>query len=312
MPSITVNLSDPGGRRYLKLGMEVEVNADVSAEIKAQGARIRDAIIMLLAGKTFNDISTPDGKVLLKAEVAAPAQPDSWGATRDSGLFYGFCCGINPVDQGRAATPRKICSTRYYVMSQDDQEALAAQWAAQLEDEADNADADGGGAAAADAEAADDKSCGAPRLWMTTLLPPSGPKLWPRMRRIRGRPPSAARVPVPAAEPFSSPTTDAQFKDMTEMSRQPRDNKLKRELDFILDIPLDVSAELGRTRLLINELLQLGQGSVVELNKLAGEPLEVYVNGKLVARGEAVVINEKFGVRLTDIISPIERVKQLG
>ncbi|MDE7064100.1 MAG: flagellar motor switch protein FliN [Desulfovibrionaceae bacterium] len=76
--------------------------------------------------------------------------------------------------------------------------------------------------------------------------------------------------------------------------------------------PLDVSAELGRTRLLINELLQLGQGSVVELNKLAGEPLEVYVNGKLVARGEAVVINEKFGVRLTDIISPIERVKQLG
>lgn len=105
---------------------------------------------------------------------------------------------------------------------------------------------------------------------------------------------------------------DAHFQDMTDMSRQHKDNKLKRELDFILDIPLDVSAELGRTRLLINELLQLGQGSVVELNKLAGEPLEVYVNGKLVARGEAVVINEKFGVRLTDIISPIERVKQLG
>lgn len=71
LPSITVNLSDSGGRRYLKLGMEVEVNADVSAEIKAQSARIRDAVIMLLAGKTFNDISTPDGKVLLKAEVAA-------------------------------------------------------------------------------------------------------------------------------------------------------------------------------------------------------------------------------------------------
>ncbi len=86
----------------------------------------------------------------------------------------------------------------------------------------------------------------------------------------------------------------------------------KRDLDFILDIPLEVSAELGRTKLLINELLQLGQGSVVELNKLAGEPLEIYVNGKLVARGEAVVINEKFGIRLTDIISPIERVKQLS
>lgn len=105
---------------------------------------------------------------------------------------------------------------------------------------------------------------------------------------------------------------DAQFKDMTDIAKAPRPDGHRRELDFILDIPLDVSAELGRTRLLINELLQLGQGSVVELNKLAGEPLEVYVNGKLVARGEAVVINEKFGVRLTDIISPIERVKQLA
>lgn len=105
---------------------------------------------------------------------------------------------------------------------------------------------------------------------------------------------------------------DAKFKDMTDIAKAPRPDGHRRELDFILDIPLDVSAELGRTRLLINELLQLGQGSVVELNKLAGEPLEVFVNGKLVARGEAVVINEKFGVRLTDIISPIERVKQLG
>ncbi|MGL4722448.1 MAG: flagellar motor switch protein FliN [Desulfovibrionaceae bacterium] len=86
----------------------------------------------------------------------------------------------------------------------------------------------------------------------------------------------------------------------------------KRELDFILDIPLDISVELGRTKLLINELLQLGQGSVIELNKLAGELLEIYVNGKLIARGEAVVVNEKFGIRLTDIISPTERVKQLS
>jgi len=70
--------------------------------------------------------------------------------------------------------------------------------------------------------------------------------------------------------------------------------------------------ELGRTKMLINELLQLGQGSVIELNKLAGEPLEIFINRKLVARGEAVVVNEKFGVRLTDIISPMERVKQLG
>ncbi|MCM0754088.1 flagellar motor switch protein FliN [Desulfovibrio aminophilus] len=106
-------------------------------------------------------------------------------------------------------------------------------------------------------------------------------------------------------------TKDHELKDLTKEAKSGREGA-KRDLDFILDIPLDVSAELGRTKLLINELLQLGQGSVVELNKLAGEPLEIYVNGKLVARGEAVVINEKFGVRLTDIISPIERVKQLG
>ena len=86
----------------------------------------------------------------------------------------------------------------------------------------------------------------------------------------------------------------------------------KRDLDFLLDIPLEISVELGRTNMIINDLLQLGQGSVVELDKLAGEPLEIFVNHKLVARGEAVVVNDKFGVRITDIISPIERVKQLS
>jgi len=83
-------------------------------------------------------------------------------------------------------------------------------------------------------------------------------------------------------------------------------------MNFILDIPLEISVELGRAKILISELLQLGQGSVVELTKLAGEPLEILINQKLVARGEVVVVNEKFGVRLTDIISPTERVKQLG
>jgi flagellar motor switch protein FliN/FliY len=83
-------------------------------------------------------------------------------------------------------------------------------------------------------------------------------------------------------------------------------------LDFIMDIPLKVSVELGRTKLLINELLQLGQGSVIELSKLAGEPLEVLVNDKLIARGEAVVVNEKFGVRITDIMTPMERIEKLG
>ena len=188
-------------------------------------------------------------------------------------------------------------------MSQEDQEALAAQWAAQLEDEANAADADANAAEPAadaapsgDASKADDEALAA--QWAEALAQDEESK----------GPSSFGGV----GAGLGGQATDAHFQDMTEMARQPKDNKLKRELDFILDIPLDVSAELGRTRLLINELLQLGQGSVVELNKLAGEPLEVYVNGKLVARGEAVVINEKFGVRLTDIISPIERVKQLG
>lgn len=89
------------------------------------------------------------------------------------------------------------------------------------------------------------------------------------------------------------------------------DGKRDRNLELILDIPLRVTVELGRTKMIVSELLNLGQGSVIELNKLAGEPMEVLVNDKLVARGEAVVVNEKFGVRLTDIISPAERVEQL-
>ena len=89
-------------------------------------------------------------------------------------------------------------------------------------------------------------------------------------------------------------------------------NKLKvQNLDFVLDIPLKVSVEVGRARVIVKELLQLGQGSVLELDKLAGDPLEVFVNGKLIAKGEVVVVNEKFGVRLTDVISPMERIETL-
>lgn len=84
-----------------------------------------------------------------------------------------------------------------------------------------------------------------------------------------------------------------------------------QSLDFILDIPLKVTVELGRAKMAIREILQLAQGSVVELSKFAGEPLEVLVNDKLIARGEVVVVNEKFGIRLTDIISPVERIEQL-
>ena len=89
-------------------------------------------------------------------------------------------------------------------------------------------------------------------------------------------------------------------------------NKLKvQNLDFILDIPLKVTVELGRTQVMIKDLLQMGQGSVLELDKLAGDPLETLVNGKLIAKGEVVVVNEKFGIRLTDIVSPIERIETL-
>ncbi|NDF14579.1 flagellar motor switch protein FliN [bacterium] len=82
-------------------------------------------------------------------------------------------------------------------------------------------------------------------------------------------------------------------------------------LDFILDIPLKVTVELGRTKMSVRDILQLVQGSVVELSKFAGEPLEVLVNDRLVARGEVVTVNEKFGIRLTDILSPMERIEQL-
>lgn len=178
-----------------------------------------------------------------------------------------------------------------------DQDALAAQWAASLGDEEDGAEAAApaadGGAAAGEA-LSDDEALAAE--WAAALAADEQESLKKEKEQTA----------------LASQAKEMEFKDLTDEAKAPRQDSNRRELDFILDIPLDVSAELGRTRLLINELLQLGQGSVVELNKLAGEPLEVYVNGKMVARGEAVVINEKFGIRLTDIISPIERVKQLG
>lgn len=98
------------------------------------------------------------------------------------------------------------------------------------------------------------------------------------------------------------------------MSDTPEANETsleKKNLDFILDIPLQVTVELGRTKMLVKDILQLNQGAVVELTKLAGEPLDIFVNSKLVARGEAVVVNEKFGVRLVDIVSPNERVEKI-
>ncbi len=86
----------------------------------------------------------------------------------------------------------------------------------------------------------------------------------------------------------------------------------EQSLKRILDIPLEVKVEMGRTKLLVNEIIQFGQGTVIELHKLAGEPLDMYVEGRLVARGELVVINENFGFRVTQIIKPEDRIKKLG
>ena len=114
---------------------------------------------------------------------------------------------------------------------------------------------------------------------------------------------------APNPSPASSPSpTPASFPSLDGGGATPA----PKNIDFILDIPMQVTVQVGSTKMVIRELLQLGQGSVIELEKLAGEPMEVLVNNKLVARGEVVVVNEKFGIRLTDVISAAERVQQLG
>ncbi|MEN6468664.1 MAG: flagellar motor switch protein FliN [Smithella sp.] len=110
----------------------------------------------------------------------------------------------------------------------------------------------------------------------------------------------------------AGPKTEISNVHFEELQKAKPEGKTNFNLDFIMDIPLTLTAELGRSKMLISELLQLGQGSVLELSKLAGEPMDIYVNQRLIARGEVVVVNEKFGVRLTDIVSPAERVNKLG
>ncbi len=118
----------------------------------------------------------------------------------------------------------------------------------------------------------------------------------------------------PAATSQSSPESTADVKEtsFSELEAATAKDGGQRNLDFLMDIPLEVSVELGRSKMLMADLLRLGQGSVVGLDKTAGEPVDILVNKKLMARGEVVVVNDKFGIRLTDIISPAERVKQLG
>ena len=101
----------------------------------------------------------------------------------------------------------------------------------------------------------------------------------------------------------------AVFKDF---SSTPSRTETHNDIDFILDIPVQLTVELGRTKIAIKNLLQLAQGSVVELDGMAGEPMDVLVNGCLIAQGEVVVVNDKFGIRLTDIITPSERIRKLN
>lgn len=103
----------------------------------------------------------------------------------------------------------------------------------------------------------------------------------------------------------------AQAAQFEQLLAEEQHNAADLNLDVILDVPVTLSLEVGRARMPIRNLLQLNQGSVVELDRAAGEPLDVFVNGTLVAHGEVVVINEKFGIRLTDVISPAERVRKL-
>ena len=117
----------------------------------------------------------------------------------------------------------------------------------------------------------------------------------------------------PEAKPAKSESESVQKASFDSLASENRGPATQEDvnLDVVLDIPVTISMEIGRTRMPIRNLLQLNQGSVVELDRLAGEPLDVFVNGTLIAHGEVVVVNEKFGIRLTDVISPTERVKKL-
>ncbi|MDH4100584.1 MAG: flagellar motor switch protein FliN [Nitrospirota bacterium] len=134
--------------------------------------------------------------------------------------------------------------------------------------------------------------------------------------KLLGNIPSSAPEPAPAAAASAPPPPQKVTvapPPMAEFAASSGGSTTAppKELDFILDIPLRVTAQLGRTKMLIKDVLQLGPGSVIELDRLAGEPVDLMVNEKLVAKGEVVVINENFGVRLTEIITPIERINKL-
>lgn len=113
-----------------------------------------------------------------------------------------------------------------------------------------------------------------------------------------------------SSNPLQATTAEAQV--FSELSGKNITTDTENDIDFILDIPVQLTVELGRTKIAIKNLLQLAQGSVVELDGMAGEPMDVLVNGCLIAQGEVVVVNDKFGIRLTDIITPAERIRKIN
>ena len=122
---------------------------------------------------------------------------------------------------------------------------------------------------------------------------------------------AAAMAEQAAAE--APPAGNAQAANIFPSFDEPGNKaSLMNELDMILDIPVQIAVELGRTKITIKNLLQLAHGSVVELDAMAGEPMSVFVNGTLIAQGEVVVVNDKFGIRLTDIVTPSERARKIG
>ncbi len=122
----------------------------------------------------------------------------------------------------------------------------------------------------------------------------------------------AAMAEQMSAESAAIQNNAEQTQVFTEFSTKNKLSDTQNDIDFILDIPVQLTVELGRTKIAIKNLLQLAQGSVVELDGMAGEPMDVLVNGCLIAQGEVVVVNDKFGIRLTDIITPAERIRKLN
>lgn len=116
----------------------------------------------------------------------------------------------------------------------------------------------------------------------------------------------------PSPDLLNPQETSELLQDPFEPVKGPGGKEMPRDLEFLYDVPLQVSVEVGRTRILLRDLLLMGEGYVVELDKLAGEPLDLYINSRLIARGEAVKVGDKFGIRLTQVVSHSDRIEKLG